>query len=548
VKAGKRATPAGPPTVRFYPNDPDAPVGLTSAAPIEPDTREPSFTIEGNRYAPAAYDPGTPEFQYWQGEVALARTIRVWEDLLDRDFTRWHEDRPLLVKLRAGKDLNAFYDRKSLQFFYDVDRQTRRTVYAAESLDVVAHEAGHAVLDCYQPGFWSTPDLETASFHEAFADCSALLVTLTDAAVCRALLEESRGSWEKSNQVSRLAEALGRTLYDNYGSDAVSDPTRLRDARNAFRYVAPESLPPNAADMDLAAEPHSFSRVFTGAFYDALVLVMARTLAATPGPEGIEKARGLLGRALARAIEKLPPGHARYADIASLMRSSDQTEEGGQATPGIEAGFARHGIALPPLDKAKVRAFRRRAQAGEDSPLRALDPEAPGGLGAMRAALHLPPGAKLARHASPLRTRHGWREQYFHVDEYVIRNRKLGAFDGIVVRVPCGCTIVRGPSGDVAHLTLAPHPHPTRAELLRSLRPWIRQDAIHPVRGERGGSRTFFRARKPFRLTAEGLLTRVYFDSGYTVSPGFTASTSIPVPFRRSISSSGLPVSAGNVE
>jgi hypothetical protein len=495
-----RKKPAGPPTVRFYPNDPDAPVGLTSAAPIEPDAKEPSFTIEGGHYAPAAYDPGTPEFQYWQGEVALARTIRVWEDLLDRDFTKWHEDRPLLVKLRAGKDLNAFYDRKSLQFFYDVDQKTKRTVYAAESLDVVAHEAGHAVLDCYQPGFWSTPDLETASFHEAFADCSALLVTLTDDAVCRALLTEARGSWEKSNQVSRLAEALGRTLYDNYGAGAVSDPTRLRDARNAFRYSDPESLPSGTNDADLAAEPHSFSRVFTGAFYDSLVQVLARTLTKTPGPEGIEKARGLLGRALARAIEKLPPGHARYADIASLMRSADQTEEGGLATPGIEAGFARHGITLPARTKAK-----------DLGPLRSLDPERAGGLGAMRAALHLPPGAKLARHA-PQRTRHGWREQYSHVDEYVIRNRKLGVFDGIVVRVPCGCTIVRGLSGDVTHLTLAPHPHPRPAELLRSLRPWIRRDAIHPVRGERGNSKTFFRARKPFRLTAEGLLTRVYFD------------------------------------
>ena len=495
--------PAGPPTVRFYPNDPDAPVGLENAAPVEPDAKEPSFVIEGTRYAPAGYDPGTPEFQYWQGEVALARTIRVWEDLLDRDFTRWHGGRPLLVKLRAGKDLNAFYDRTSLQFFYDVDAKTKRTVYAAESVDVVAHEAGHAVLDCYQPGFWSTPDLETASFHEAFADCSALLVTLTDATVCRALLQEARGSWETSNQVSRLAEALGRAIHDNYGSGAVSDPTRLRDARNAFRYAEPDSLPANADDEELAAEPHSFSRVFTGAFYDALVGALAGALRETPGPEAIEKARGLLGRTLARAIEKLPPGHARYEDIATLMRSADQSEEGGLATSAIEAGFARHGIALPKLGAKK-----------HTSALRALDPDGPGGLSAMKAALHLPPRAKLVRHAAPMRTRHGWREQYSHVDEYELRSGRLGPLSGIVVRVPCGCTIVRGPSGDVEHLTLAPHPHPRPAELMRSLRPWIRRGEIHPVRGERQSSKSFFRARTPFRLSAEGLLTRVYFDRG----------------------------------
>jgi hypothetical protein len=354
VKGGRAKAPkrrAGP-TIRFYPNDPDAPVGLQSATPVEPGVGEPSFTIEGERYAPAPYDPGTLEFQYWQGEVALARTIRVWEDLFERDFTQWHDGHPLRVKLRAGKDLNAFYDRKSLQFFYDVNQKTGRTVYAAESLDIVAHEAGHAVLDVYQPGFWSTPDLETASFHEAFADCSALLVTLTDSAVRMALLEEAAGDWDKSNQVSRLAEALGRAIYDNYGPGALSDPTRLRDARNDFRYADPVTLPPGADDSDLSPEPHSFSRVFTGAFYDAMVWALARALRLGPNVDAIEDARRLLGRLLARAIEKLPPGNARYADVAALMRETDQAEEGGSATVGSR--FPTWNDAIPVRDRAGV--------------------------------------------------------------------------------------------------------------------------------------------------------------------------------------------------
>jgi hypothetical protein len=487
--------------IRFYPNDPDAPVGLQPATPITPEAGEPTFTIDGKRYAPAPYAPGTLAFQYWQGEVAIARTIRVWEDLFDRDFTQWHDGGPLRVKLRAGKDLNAFYDRKSLQFFYDVDRKTQRAVYAAESLDIVAPESGHAVLDVYQPGFWSTPDLETASFHEAFADCSALLVTLTDPAVRRALLTEAVGNWDRSNQVSRLAEALGRAIYGNYGPGAVSDPTRLRDARNNFRYADPGSLPSGADDSSLAPEPHSFSRVFTGAFYDTFVWALDRALKEKgSGEDAIERARRLVGRVLARAIEKLPPGNARYADVAALVRAADQVEEGGTATVGIETAFARHGIALPPL------------QAARPSPLRALDPERPGGLAAMKAALHLPPSAKLARKSAPLKTRAGWREQLLHVDEYKIRHRSLGHFDGIIVRIPCGCTITRATSGEVDGMTLAPHPHPGPAEVLRSLRPWIRLEAIHPERGLKASAREFFRERKPFRLTAEGLLTRVYFD------------------------------------
>jgi len=500
------------PTIRFYPNDPDAPVGLESVTPVEPDPNEPSFTIEGRRYTPAPYDPGTLAFQYWQGEVALARTIHVWEDLLERDFTNWHEGQPLRVKLRAGKDLNAFYDRKSLQFFYDVDKKTKRYVYAAESLDIVAHETGHAILDVYQPGFWSTPDLETASFHEAFADCSALLVTLTDSAVRHAVLAEADGSWEKSNQVSRLAEALGRAIYDNYGPGAVSDPTRLRDARNTFRYVDPTTLPPGAGDTELAAEPHSFSRVFTGFFYDAFVRELVRSLKELAGEEAIERARRLMGRLLARAIETLPPGHARYALVADRMRTMDQSEEGGVGTSAIEAACAKHGIELPALAGARKGSSKAGAAAPALSALRALDPDRPGGLAALRAALRLGPGAKLERRLTPLPRREGMREQLLHMHHYTVRSKALGALSGITVRVPCGCTLTRGPSGEIENLTLAPHGDPTPAEVLRMVRPWVKRGAIHPRRGLRTSARELFLEKKPFRLTKEGLLERVYFD------------------------------------
>lgn len=494
-------------TVHFYPNDPDASVGLVPTSPLPRPPGDPPFVIEGRRYAPAPYAPGTLEFQYWQGEVALSRTIRVWEDLFDRDFAAWQGGRPLRVKLRAGKDLNAFYDRQSLQFFYDVDKETGRTVYAAESLDIVAHEAGHAILDVYQPGYWSSVDLETASFHEAFADCSALLTTLTDAAVRRAFLEETRGSFRKSNLVSRLAEALGRTIYNNYGPGSLSDPTRLRDANNSLRYASPEELPSGAPDEELSGEPHSFSRVFTGAFYDTLVWVLARELKQDPTEAGLERARRRTGRLLGRAVETLPPGEARYQAVALRMREIDQTEEGGVASIGIEEGFARHGIRLPPLTAAKARAARRGYRA-----LRALDPDRPGGGAALRAALRVPPGARLERTALPARIGGGVREQFVHRDSIVVRHRSLGRLSGVVVRIQCGCTLTRGPAGDVEGASLAPHPHPTSLEIARQLRRWIAMGAIATKREAGRDSRALFRARKPFRVGRSRVLERVYFD------------------------------------
>ena len=493
------------PEIRFFPNDPDASVGLVPTTPVAAFDGEPPFTIEGRRYAPAPYDPGTLEFQYWQGETALRRTIRVWEDLFDRDFASWHEARPLLVRLRAGRDLNAFYDRKSLQFFYDTNKVTGRVVYAAESLDIVAHEVGHAILDVYQPGYWSTPDPETAAFHEAFADCSSLLVTLTDASVRRVFLEETKGGGRASNLVSRVAEALGRAIHDNFGPSAISDPTRLRDANNTFRYAAPESLPSGAPDDALSSEPHSFSRVFTGAFYDVLVWLLARALRERPSePDAaVERARRLAGRLLARAIETLPPGEARYHDIGLRMREIDQTEEGGVASIGIEEAFAGHGLRLPALNARRKRAARYRA-------LRALDPSRLGGAAAMRAVLGLEPRARLVRREWKARVGGGIREQYVFRETIAVRDPSLKPFRRIAITVECGCTLTRDPAGDVEGASILPHKHPTAAEIARWLKPWLKRGEIAPA--SRASSKEHFRDGEPFRVGRSGVLERVYFD------------------------------------
>ena len=270
----------------------------------------------------------------------------------------------------------------------------------------------------------------------------------------------------KSNLVSKLAEALGRALYDNYGPGSVSDPTRLRDANNSFRYATPDRLSPSAPDNRLAAEPHSFSRIFTGAFYDTLIWLVARELKRESSEAALERARRLAGRILGRAVETVPPGDARYATVAARMRDIDQTEEGGVASLGIEQAFARHGIRLAPLPVSR----RSQARPGPYRALRALDPDRPGGAAALRAALHVPPGARIERTSLPARVGGGVREQFIHRDAIEVRDRSLGRLSGVTVRIHCGCTLTRGPSGDVEGASLAPHPHPSPAEVARQLK------------------------------------------------------------------------------
>lgn len=489
-------------TIRFYPNDPDATVGLQDVLSPTPLPGDPPYVIEGRRYAPAPYAPGTLAFQHWQGEASLARTIRVWEELFDRDFTAWHSDAPLRVRLRAGRDLNAFYDRKSLQFFFDTDRVTGRPVYAAESLDIVAHEAGHAILDVYQPEYWSLPDPETAAFHEAFADCSSLLVTLGEPAVRRALLEEAGRLLRASNLVSRLAEALGRALHNNYPG-SIADPTRLRDANNRFRYGAPEALPANGSDETLTSEPHSFSRVFTGAFYHLLMELLAAGLKEGGGAEAVEVARRRAGRLLARAVETAPPGEARAASYATRMLEVDHAETNGASAAAIKRAFARHGIRVPrPAAK----------RADRYASLRSLDPDRPGGAAALRAALALPSGARLERRAWPARVGGGVREQLVHRHTIVARHPALGRRGSVGVEVACGCTLTRDPRGNVEGMSLVARRDPTASEVARWLRPWFRRDAIAFGEDAARSARSLFRERKVFRIGRGRRLERVYAD------------------------------------
>jgi hypothetical protein len=232
----------------------------------------------------------------------------------------------------------------------------------------------------------------------------------------------------------------------------VGDPTRLRDANNSFRYEPPDSLPAGAPDDALAGEPHSFSRVFTGAFYDLLVWLLAREAKSDPSEAGVERARRLAGRLLGRAIETLHPVEARYRAVGFRMREIDQSEEGGVASIGIEEAFAGHGMKLPALPRARVRGKGgvggrgggRRGSGGgavrgeRVSPsraLRALDPDRPGGAAAMNAALGLPGHVRLKRTTLPGRLGSGVREQFIHRDW--IRVDML-RFEGVMA-FSCAC-------------------------------------------------------------------------------------------------------------
>ena len=77
----------------------------------------------------------------------------------------------------------------------------------------------------------------------------------------------------RTSRLSRLAEQLGWALRQSDPSAAEADC--LRNAVNSFFYRDPDTLPSRAPATALSSEPHSFSRVFTAAFFLGLAGMLA---------------------------------------------------------------------------------------------------------------------------------------------------------------------------------------------------------------------------------------------------------------------------------
>jgi len=284
------------------------------------------------------YRPGTREFRYWAAAEALRRGADFWGGLLPRG-TSWQPGRTLRVTLDAGVDLNAYYDRHGLSFFHDT--VGRITVYSGESPDVLCHELGHAVLDALRPELWDAMSVEVAAFHESFGDLSALLAGLQLPSLRRAVLSETGARIGRSSRLSRLAEQLGWALRQILPGSA--EPDCLRNAVNPFFYRAPETLPPSGPASSLTAEPHSFSRVFTGGWFEALAGMLA-SRGSSPTEADLGQVSLDAGRLLVDAIPAAPIVADYLSQVAAHLIESEAVLFRGQYRDALKSALVRRGI------------------------------------------------------------------------------------------------------------------------------------------------------------------------------------------------------------
>jgi hypothetical protein len=119
---------------------------------------------------------------------------------------------------------------------------------------------------------------------------------------------------------------MGEALYVEKGKDAAG-ATFLRDLVNSLRYQDTWTLPATAPSSRLSSESHSFSRVFSGAFYDILAgiyLAKRKADARLSEDAALVAAREEAGKLLATALVLAPPGDAVFRVMAISMFKAEQ--------------------------------------------------------------------------------------------------------------------------------------------------------------------------------------------------------------------------------
>lgn len=271
------------------------------------------FSVDGMRTPPS----NAHERRAVNCHMVVGNCLNKLQEKSKTPVKEWAGTSCLSVNPVAGKDMNAYYDRRSLKFFYHPYRG--RNVYFSDSSDIVAHELGHAFLDAMRPDFWSVQSLEIWSFHEAFSDIVAMFNLMNHEKAVVSVLNETGGDLRRSNVASRLAEEVGAMIRGVTGDPSYL-PDALRDpAKERFTYVDPSGLPSEASNDLLASECHSFGRVLSAAWYELFVRLFEMHSQGMEAVAAFKKSRDCAFSILMNAIPSSPRVEKYYRSIAKSM-------------------------------------------------------------------------------------------------------------------------------------------------------------------------------------------------------------------------------------
>lgn len=211
---------------------------------------------------------------------------------------------PLQVHAHGLPDvMNAYYSRtqRSIKFGDFVAPGTTNRIFTCRSLDIVAHETGHAILDALKPGWILAGNPpQTGGLHESFGDLCAIFLALSQFDQVEAIIAQTKANLHDKTFLSDLAEQFGLAL---------GRPNGLRNADNNLKL------------SETGTEVHAISQVFTGGIYDVLadIFTFERNIAKKDDAQTLHECAQYLFGLLMRSLLAAPPAGATYASVVNQM-------------------------------------------------------------------------------------------------------------------------------------------------------------------------------------------------------------------------------------
>jgi hypothetical protein len=276
------------------------------------------------------YEVGTPQFDQANAHGIVANTLGMYDTYLGTP-ARWSFRGPLKVVPHKGTGKTAYFSRwdRSINFFEWNSPSLGKRVSTSQSADVIAHEIGHAVWDGLRPRAGYSG--EAGAFHEAFGDCSALLHAMQQESNITKALEQNGGDLKSPSLISRMAEEFGSGFNQEDKDPNNDERLYYRTALNEFKYIDPKLLPdddypPTVPEDVLTREFHSFSRVWSGAFYRMLTALYDGEKSSGAEPvDALKAARDKLGHTWGKALNELPPSGIKFKVVSQAMLKTAAT-------------------------------------------------------------------------------------------------------------------------------------------------------------------------------------------------------------------------------
>jgi len=287
-----------------YPGPRDSRIAIQGVAPVIP-----------NVFGDMIQVPGSEAFDAVHTFAVVRETLSMFQRVLHPAPIPWQWNSasnaiPLNVMPYGLPDIpNAFYSRntKSLRFghFEKPNSNPPQRMYTCRSLDIVAHETGHAILDGIKPNWITSDNLpQTGALHESFADLTAIFLALAQMDQVEAIIAQTKANLHDKTFLADVAEEMGLALGRSNG---------LRNADNNFKLSQP----------GVGTNVHALSQVFTGGVYDVLADIFAfEQRSAKKDDALVLYETGLYVCSLVlRAIIAAPNVGATFADVVNRMIS-----------------------------------------------------------------------------------------------------------------------------------------------------------------------------------------------------------------------------------